>query len=445
MSAAVATALIIVLSFMLVAARDSTRQPPDDQERTAGPAWWFLCKLSRWPFAVLWTTLNVTTALLVLFVITGDRGMFSDRQGHIAVLTAFGLFSLVVIGAMMVSQLHFIWWRYSWFVLFGAVFWCVLLLTSLAIVPTEPRQSGRLQTFLQRPGTLFAAILGLVTIIGFIITISHLHETNARITDYPTLLQRLAFLLEEAVGPVTGWRRWSPLDTMAHKFSILRGHGLENEEHVRIYVRTLALGSMSTPQQVFDRYGRALRDLFAHGRSVVVQLDHSNLTDLPASSADIGAIETILSGTEVGRLYLHFKNRGFQAHEIAAGYREAQRYGVWPHQRGVRLADIADRKVLRAHEHIYCLRPSDRALPSYHLFVSSRRAIVITALDLPIGSDGSDNMEGWKRGPVHVVAVETTNVQVVAELIRTFDAIFKQCSETAVVVGKETATDSGRP
>jgi hypothetical protein len=287
--------LAIILSLMLWMTKESTSHLHEDRERDRDRKGWSFNRLSKWPSAVIWTILNLIASLLILSLTMGVRYTFIGGLWEIIIVGLFGIFSLFVIIGIIISRFDFIGWKFSWFVLLGIVFWVVLLLTSLAIIPKPSGVVSNISHFLDKPGTLFVAILGLITITGFIVTISQLHETNARITDYPTLLRRLTFLLEEAVGPATGWRSLSPIGKIARKFRVLCGHEFENDEHVRIYVRTLALGSMSTPKQVFDRYGRALKDLFAHGKSMVVQLDHSNLPDIPSSKEDISKIEPILS------------------------------------------------------------------------------------------------------------------------------------------------------
>ena len=419
-------AIVILLSWMFVLARDSTRLPPDDQKRKKR-AWWFFSRISKRIFAGVWTILNVTTALLILFL-AEDYELFRGGQKHIRGVVAFGVFILLAIGIMTISRPDFIWWKYSWLVMLGIIFWFVLLLTSSAIIPNGTAMGGGLHAILERPGTLFVAILGLITIIGFIFTFTQLRETNARITDYSTLLRRLDVLLKEAIFPKPGWgARWFRLTRSIRNLFDKMELGIEIDDRVRIYVRTLALGSMSTRKEIFQRYLKKLNDLFERGKSIVVQLDHSKMDDISATATD-AEIESILRLTPVGELYLQFhKNRGFNLRAVAAGYKDAKEACTELYRRGVLFNKIADPDDLTTYKHIYYVRPTSKDFPSYHLFVSSQRAIVITALDLPIGSGG--RIEGWNKGAVHVVALETTNLHVVERLIITFDAICSECCD----------------
>lgn len=363
-------------------------------------------------------SLAIVFLCLVIFwlVVTPDPPITLERV-HWRSALVIGSFSVTVLLAYFISR-HDLPWRVWILVGLGSAFLVILFWLSAWTIPGWATAKIESWTWAERPGTAFVFVLGFITVTGFILTLSQLHETNARITDYTTLLRRLRHLLIEAhtwQSHGASGTLWSRCCRLVDRFRELDG----GTEPVRIFARTLALGSLSTRAHVFSRYRDALKRLQGEDSEWrVVQLEHDTLPeirpeDYTDDDAGAAALRAAIGSCSVGNLFLGFLKRQLDVRQIARGFKDA-----------CDLGEVFQRHLHPTKRKLYKRSAADSdGLPDYSLFISGRRAIVITALDVPIGR----NPRPRGVGPVHVVAVETTNRQVIGELINTFDSIVDAC------------------
>ncbi len=273
---------------------------------------------------------------------------------------------------------------------------------------------------LSTPGTVLSLFGATVTVVGFTITITRLHESHVRISSYEEFLVRLARLLQVALQDhrvPMGWINRIEL----HVRSWFKA-GVHDHEGLKILCSVPTLGNLSHHNLFFARvyslwkqvaWCEALKvemicinaalpnssicwdDICPQGASGLYSYDKENFTK---SSAKYSKRKEVLDQTPVGNFYSKMlARRGFEEWEICRGVIES--------------VDIF--RELNGHGQNNEIIPypwhDGDALPPIHLFWTRSRAIVAVPLDRGIRSD-------MERGRVTMVGYETTDTRVIERL-----------------------------
>jgi hypothetical protein len=231
------------------------------------------------------------------------------------------------------------------------------------------------------PGGIFAAFMGIVTIVGFAFTLHDLREMRRRITTFPDLIERLTMMLKRAKG----------------------------EEVVRFLAYTPALGYIALEDNEFNDFYLALqRTADSKGRRPVdmICLSHKDLVDW--------------HDLFIGRKTRRKKFADAPAGDGGATQKPARPGIVDPNLAAAAtkmseyIVDLVEAKTPTSNEpRIKCL-PFD-FLPGYYFFVSSDRAIVVAPLQLPFPK-GAPKAEQQSRGAVQMLGFETNDRAIIHDL-----------------------------
>jgi hypothetical protein len=253
--------------------------------------------------------------------------------------------------------------------------------------------SANKQHFLNQhdPGGIFAAFMGIVTIVGFAFTLHDLREMRRRITTFPDLIERLTAMLQKAKG----------------------------DEVVRFLAYTPALGYIALDDKEFNNFYRALHSLDSKNRPPIA------MTCL--SPKDLKDWHNLF----IGRMT---RRKRFEDTPVGGGGSTRK-----PEKAGVVDPDLAS-AATRMSEHIVryvadeIATSSDKEprvkrlpfefLPGYYFFVSSDRAIVAAPLQLPFPK-GAPKRGQQSRGTVQMLGFETNDRAIIRDLTDLYEG-FKE-------------------
>lgn len=245
----------------------------------------------------------------------------------------------------------------------------ILALVALAIVSVLLScPSGLNVEFVSKPGVIFVLSLAIVTVLGFLLTISRIEDIHGRILDYSHLLERCADLAEMEKGRVDK-----------------KGFG-----RVTLLANAPAFGNVSAPKE-FEVFFSKLKFLIPHPD---VEVDLLCLPWTKRRTAD---------GQEVNPLDQFYDRHWGDEPEVDLPKKIEQSKEIirWLVKQG------GTNKVAHA------LIPWAGEVP-FHLFMTTDKAILFTTLSFPKerakGDDsGESHTEGRtrRREKVEVVGVET--------------------------------------
>ena len=285
---------------------------------------------------------------------------------------------LVLVGAAVavVWRRHAIRAIAGWYLpVAGSIFFFAVLssLSLKVLVERHETVKGALESAASSPGVLLYILLGLITIVGFGVTINQLHDERVRIPTYRRLLGCCGTLLADA------WK---------------------NGHEVYFIGNTPLLGSMSHSRtSLYADFRSHLQGLA--GRSLlrqivclswqyprqVEQLEIDGATSLLRDEAK----KMLQEGGALGRFYESFTTRGHTYPECARGFLES----VFLLQKVAAYGGVT---------------PVDQmmALPGYHLLLSRASVVVAIPLTLPriAGAPGERGDEPSRRDDDHSVPVQ---------------------------------------
>jgi len=238
------------------------------------------------------------------------------------------------------------------------------------------------------PGGVFAAWMGLITIVGFAFTLHDLREMRRRITTFPDLIDRLTAML-------------------------LRARRGKDSVHFLAY--TPALGYIALEDEEFRSFDNALHD---RGSGLLPPVDMVCL-----SKEGLEEWHNLFIGRRTRR-----KNFGGASGGAAAPTLKPAKRGVVDPSLAQAATDEGEAIVRnlvnesrRAKEEPRVKRLPFEFLPGYYFFVSSDRAIVVAPLQLPFPK-GAPRKDDKERGEVQMLGFETNDRSIIRDLKRTYES-----------------------
>jgi hypothetical protein len=233
------------------------------------------------------------------------------------------------------------------------------------------------------PGGIFAAFMGVVTIVGFAFTLHDLREMRRRITTFPDLIDRLTTMLKRAKG----------------------------DEVVRFLAYTPALGFIALEDNEFNDFYRAL----------LTTADSKNRRPVDMiclSQRDLVDWHNLFIGRRTRRKKFADSLPG----EGGAPVKPATPGVVDPNlaaaatkmsENIIRL--VSDETPTSNDEEPRIKRLPFDFLPGYYFFVTSDRAIVVAPLQLPFPK-GAPKAGQQSRGTVQMLGFETNDRAIIRDL-----------------------------
>jgi hypothetical protein len=239
------------------------------------------------------------------------------------------------------------------------------------------------------PGGLFAAFMGLVTIVGFAFTLHDLREMRRRITSFPDLIDRLTVMLSRK--------------------------GLDE---IRFLAYTPALGYIALEDNEFKTFYDALRRT---GAEDMPRLDMTCLT-----RKDLAEWHDLFigrrtrrrrfesEGTAVDKSKQKTASPGFVGPPLANAATRMGEHIIEDllHEREIDASDNTDTRVKRLPFEF---------LPGYYFFLSSERAIVVAPLQLPFPKGAPRDAHQHNR-TVQMLGFETNDRAIIHDLADLYDS-----------------------
>lgn len=325
----------------------------------------------------------VLTALLAHVIKTNPF-----LQGHFAIhpfRTIFAFFSLLL--AVMLCS--FTLYKYSpgvltfsktlqdWIML--APLLAVLSLACFSVYMVAPE--GFDVKWLSSSGALFVVVLAIITVGGFLLTVTRLEEIHGRILSYPHLLERIDALIDLETSRVTR-------------------KGKKNSGRLYILANAPGVGNVSAPEE-FDQFWPRLRDLLSNPQ-VEVKI------------ACLSWKEDIQGTSPIYRFY-------YEHWGGAVGEEELQpRINQSLEMISLVKKAVSEHLTNRPKE-LYRLKGTVHEVP-FHLFLTSERAILFTALSFPdYASLNADVARKDDNREVKVIGFETGDRSILDALRKGFD------------------------
>jgi hypothetical protein len=241
------------------------------------------------------------------------------------------------------------------------------------------------------PGAIFAAFMGIVTIVGFAFTLHDLREMRRRITTFPDLVDRLTAMLRKA----------------------------KEDEVVRFLAYTPALGFIALEDKEFNNFYRAIHALDSKNRPPI------DMTCL--SQKDLKDWHNLFIGRTTRRK--RFEETSGGGGDSA---RKPAKAGVVDPALANAATKMSERIVRYVAEEIATSDDKEprikrlpfEFLPGYYFFVSSDRAIVAAPLQLPFPK-GAPKREQQSRGTVQMLGFETNDRAIIRDLADLYES-FKE-------------------
>jgi len=253
------------------------------------------------------------------------------------------------------------------------------------------------------PGGVFAAFMGLVTIIGFAYTLHDLREMRRRITTFPELIDRLSAMLNK----------------------------VKDDDVVRILAYTPALGYLALEDKEFKAFERAIHDWKSNNepRAEVICLSEKDLREwhnlfvgrqtrrkkFEEDEADETEFDEETSPGSQSRVEDGVVSPKLASAATFAGEDILDRLmAKSPKPNGITKAKgMAKRK---SSQDARVKRLPFEFLPGYYFFLSSDRAIVAAPLQLPFPKGAPKKTQEKLRGTVQMLGFETNDRAIIRDL-----------------------------
>jgi hypothetical protein len=260
---------------------------------------------------------------------------------------------------------------------------------------------------LHDPGAIFAAFMGIVTIVGFAFTLHDLREMRRRITTFPDLIDRLTVMLQKA--------NWA-------------------KDVVRFLAYTPALGFIALEDHEFRRFFNGLHD---RGDGEMPPIDMVCL-----SKKCLEEWHDLFIGRGTRRKRFDDAPRG-----TAPSPQKTTRLGEVDRnlaraatRKGEFIVSDITRQAQDACEEPRIKRLPFEFLPGYYFFLSSDRAIVAAPLQLPFPK-GAPKRVQQSRGTVQMLGFETNDRAVIRDLSDLYDSYKKLPSSYIAEHSEEVDAD----
>jgi hypothetical protein len=237
------------------------------------------------------------------------------------------------------------------------------------------------------PGGLFAAFMGLVTIVGFAFTLHDLREMRRRITTFPDLIDRLTAMLST------------------------RG-----SDDVRFLCYTPALGYIALEDNEFKKFYDAMRGTTAQNmpRLDMICLNKGDLADWHNLFQKRRTRRKRFENPDAGGNMARQKTSipGLVDTTLAAAATKVSERIV---------TDLIQELDLVGEKESRLKRLPFEFLPGYYFFVSSNRAIVVAPLQLPFPK-GAPRTPQLGKGTVQMLGFETNDRSIIHDLVEFYDS-----------------------
>jgi hypothetical protein len=295
----------------------------------------------------------------MLFSAVGRSGWSESAGGLWLSARRTGL-TLGLVGFILLSG--FVWWGSAW-------------------IDAENKKILMGHLIQHDPGGLFAAFMGLVTIIGFAFTLHDLREMRRRITTFPDLIGRLNKMLKE----------------------------LGDDDVVRFLAYTPSLGYIALEDRDFNEFYQALFKLDANNKPRVdmVCLSKKDLTEW--HDLFIGRRTRRKKFDNTGRV------TGGGAQKPAKPGSVDKNLANHATLEGEHIVDFIAREAVHSNDQSRVSRLPFEFLPGYYFFVSSERALVVAPLQLPFPK-GAPKSAQENRGTVQMLGFETNDRAIIRDL-----------------------------
>lgn len=358
----------------------------------------------------------------VLVVVFGS-GVFLVPGGPIldVILVMTGLCLVILFYVLMELELFEMYHRP---VLLAMILTLLVLASSVGLMAGLSGDSfGFWQLSLMSAGTVFILCIGIVTVVGFVITLSQLGDIHYRIISFEKFHARYRDLLARAI---------EGQDTMLSVIEWLkvRGIGVQNVNgdseagDLQVLCTTPTIGNVSEPGLFEDMVKEKLKRAALDTDATIICLNCKNADrDKLVNWEELGngdegrreVAKELLEATPLGRFYSQFE----AAPSVEKAY-DAYRGAV---------------EVIKDFEHHNKVRyftPSDtsgdgslRRLPQFNLFITTDRAIVAVPLDRPMDIEDRTHRE------VSLIGYETSDPVVIGRLRGVFNEWSNQlCGES---------------
>jgi hypothetical protein len=249
-----------------------------------------------------------------------------------------------------------------------------------ALINAEKRDSLIEKLILKDPGGLFAAFMGLVTIIGFAVTLHDLREIRRRITTFPDLISRLNSMLKD----------------------------LGQNDVLRFLAYTPSLGYIALEDRDFIEFYRAVVGLDANNKPKVDMVC--------LSKKDLKEWHDLFIGRRTRRKKLDTPGRvtagGPQKPEEPG--RVDQNLADHATLEGEHIVDLIAGEAVHSNDENRVSRLPFEFLPGYYFFVSPDRVLVVAPLQLPFPK-GAPKSAQEKHGTVQMLGFETNDRAIIRD------------------------------
>jgi hypothetical protein len=244
------------------------------------------------------------------------------------------------------------------------------------------------------PGGLFAAFMGLVTILGFAFTLHDLREMRRRITTFPDLIDRLTVMLSS------------------------RG-----SDDVRFLCYTPALGYIALEDSEFKKFYDAMRGTTAQ--------DMPRLDMICLNKNDLADWHNLFQKRRTRRKRFESPDTSGNAprQNDNAPKQKTSMPGLVDAPLAAAATKVGERIVtdmieefdLAGEKEPRLKRLPFEFLPGYYFFVSSSRAIVVAPLQLPFPK-GAPRTPQQGKGTVQMLGFETNDRSIIHDLVEFYDS-----------------------
>lgn len=260
-----------------------------------------------------------------------------------------------------------------------------LLVWVLSAWGNEGKLEGPLHLVQKDPGGIFAAFMGLVTIVGFALTLHDLRETRRRITSFPDLIERLIDMMSRPGKEKIKFLAYTPA---------LGYIALEDREFQRFYDAVRGTGSKALPQ--LDMICLNKQDLEGWHNLFIGRRTRRKRYGGPESVTDDSKLKPTTSKYVEPDLAQDATDMG----EAIVDDLRRRQYGD---------GELAVKRL-----------PFE-FLPGYYFFVGSDRAIVVAPLQLPFPK-GAPPVDGEGTRTVQMLGFETNDREIIHNLADVYDS-----------------------
>ncbi len=242
----------------------------------------------------------------------------------------------------------------------------VLALAVLSVSIARPGMS-QIEVFAS-PGVVFVVAMAVLTVLGFFLTVSKLHEMQSRILGYDLLMDRCTELL---------------------RAEVLRAANDNRPGKVVIFANAPGFGNMSAPDQ-FANYSRELHKLI----------------DLHTVRIVLGCLSW--QGGDSSAHDEFYRRHWDKRRDLSARIGESRQMAQWIVERQRTASDD--------NKQVYVLLDQIQEVP-FHLVLTSERAILFVSLNYPransVAAGGSASADVNPRSkPARIIAWETNDTAV---------------------------------